>query len=69
MNLNHSMICPKLFLHTNLRVAQSTITQSMKNDATDTKSLSTSNLINEQKNDPELAILIQQAFDKREISD
>ena len=44
-------------------------TQGIKNDATDTKSLSTSNLINEQKNDPEIAILIQQAFDEREISD
>ena len=41
----------------------------MKNDAIDTKSLSTSNLIHEQNNDPEIAILIQQAFDEREISD
>ena len=31
--------------------------------------MSTSNLINEQKNDPEIAILIQQAFHEREISD
>jgi hypothetical protein len=43
--------------------------QIMKNDAIDTKSLSTSNLIHEQNNDPEIAILIQQAFDEREISD
>jgi hypothetical protein len=44
-------------------------TQIMKNGAIDTKSLSTSNLIHEQNNDPEIAILIQQAFDEREISD
>ena len=44
-------------------------TQIMKNDAIDTKSLSTSNLIHEQNNDPEIAILIQQAFNEREISD
>ena len=34
--------------------SNSTKTQSEKNDATDTKRLSTSNLINEQKNDPEI---------------
>ena len=34
--------------------SNSTKTQSEKNDATDTKRLSTSNLINEQKNDPEM---------------
>ncbi|CAB4010954.1 Transposon Ty3-I Gag-Pol poly, partial [Paramuricea clavata] len=44
-------------------------TQITKNDAIDTKSLSTSNLIHEQNNDPEIAILIQQAFDEKEISD
>ena len=46
------MICPILFLHTYLRVTLQK--QSEKNDATDTKRLSTSNLINEQKNDPEM---------------
>ena len=49
--------------------SNSTKTQSKENDATDTKSLSTSNLINEQKNDAEIAILIQQAFDEREVTD
>ncbi|CAB4031508.1 Transposon Ty3-I Gag-Pol poly [Paramuricea clavata] len=54
---------------TQLFVSGPKTTQIMKNDAIDTKSLSTSNLIHEQNNDPEIAILIQQAFDKREISD
>ena len=54
---------------THLFESSSAKTQGIKNDTTDTKSLSTSNLINEQKNDPEIAVLIQQAFDEREISD
>ena len=54
---------------TQLFESSSAKTRNMKNDATDTKGLSTSNLINEQKNDPEIAILIQQAFDEREIAD
>ena len=54
---------------TQLFESSSAKTQGIKNDATDTKGLSTSNLINEQKNDPEIAVLIQQAFDEREISD
>ncbi|CAB4003876.1 Hypothetical predicted protein, partial [Paramuricea clavata] len=44
-------------------------TQNTKNDATDTKSPPTPNPTHEQNNDPEIAILIQQAFDEKEISD